>query len=96
MEAIMTKKITAILSAFALGVWAAPAMAAPPTSPDLSKAADVMAVGNPHPIHQIAAADEIHLENKRIEERRRAELSEWEMLFGRHLFPAMGVGGHVR
>lgn len=95
----MTKKITAILSAFALGALAVPALAAPHPAPDSPKAADmagVMAVGNPHSIRQVASADETRLENMRIEERRRAELSEWEALFGRHLFPAMGVGGHTR
>ncbi|CAA7611387.1 exported hypothetical protein [Candidatus Terasakiella magnetica] len=92
----MTPKLSVILSAAALLALATPAGAAPQSSLRPTMAAEVMALGNPHPRQQIASADEARLESKRTEDRRRAELSEWETLFGRQEFPAMGVGGHER
>lgn len=92
----MTHKLSVILSAAALLAFAAPAGAAPQSSPHPALAAEVMAVGNPHSRQQIASADEARLDSKQTEDRRRAEVSSWETLFGRQEFPAMGVGGHER
>ena len=92
----MTNKITKILSAVALMAFAVPVTAAPHSSADLSAALEVMALGNPHAVHQIALADETSREGKPVEDQRHAELSNWEALFGREPFPGMGVGGHGR
>jgi hypothetical protein len=78
MEAVMTKKNSTALIAAALVAFAAPAIAAPHSSADLSAAFAVMALGNPHPVRQIASADEAAFDSKQTEDRRNAELSNWE------------------
>jgi len=90
----MTKLIARILSVAALMAMAMPAVAvdaAASGSSGLSTALEVVGIGNPHPVRQISASDQ-----SREEERRRVEISNWEKLFGRQLFPAMGVGNHAR
>lgn len=86
----MTKLTTVMIAAAAM--LALPAMATQTKSPAQPGSAAVMAVGNPHALsHSSTATD------RRADERRRADLAEWQTLLGANQpYPAMGVGGHAR
>ena len=88
----MSKLHTLLLSAIVITGLAAPTMATQPSPQPLSAGTSIMAIGNPHPTTQAHAAN-----SARIEERRRAEVADWQSLLGsQQPFPAMGVGGHSR
>ncbi|WP_152426851.1 hypothetical protein [Paramagnetospirillum caucaseum] len=88
----MSKLHTLLLSAVAVIGLAAPTMATQKSPQSLSVSTSTMAIGNPHPASEAHAAN-----NARIEERRRADVADWQTLLGsQQPFPAMGVGGHPR